>query len=95
MSLSNRLRANSEVAPWVVLEVQNLEQTLRTTQQNNWDLCTAVQEYHAVLNEIHTFINTYLAGGGDATEMPPRWHDLDKLRQVKYANLLQLAGLTS
>lgn len=68
---------------------------IKRTRQNNWNLCTAVREYHAVLNEIHTFISAYLEGGGDPTEMPPRWHDLDKLRQVKYANLLQLTGLTS
>lgn len=81
--------------PQMVQKILRLQNEVMNTRRNNWALCTAVQEYHAVLNEIHTFINTYLAGGGDPTEMPPRWHDLDKLRQVKYANLLQLAGLTS
>ena len=95
MSLAERIRANTEAAPWVVLEVQNLEVDLKKTQQNNMGLCNAIRDYHEIITEIHQFISGYLQGGGDPTEMPPRWHDLDKLRQVRYAIMLQAAGLTS
>lgn len=67
---------------------------LERTQQNNWALCVAVREYHEAMQEIHTFIDAYLRGGGDPTNMPQRWVELDAQRQAKYATLLQLAGVT-
>lgn len=95
MSLADRIRANTEAAPWVVLEVQNLEVDLKRTRQNNWDICVAVREYHEAITAVHTFINAYLQGGGDPGNMPERWMELDAQRQIKYATLLQLAGVSS
>jgi hypothetical protein len=68
---------------------------LDTTRQNNWALCTAIREYHEAITAVHTFVNAYLQGGGDPTNIPERWNDLDKQRQIKYATLLQLAGVSS
>lgn len=68
---------------------------LETTQQNNWGLCVAVREYHEAIMAVHTFVNAYLQGGGDPTNIPERWNDLDAERQAKYAKLIQLAGLVS
>jgi hypothetical protein len=56
-----------------VLEVQNLEVDLKRTRQNNWDICVAVREYHEAITAVHTFVNAYLAGGGDPTNIPERW----------------------
>lgn len=68
---------------------------LLVTRQHNWDLVVAVREYHEAVTAMHTFVNAYLQGGGDPTNIPERWNDLDTERQAKYAALLQIAGVAS
>jgi hypothetical protein len=74
--------------------VAERDEELDKTRHSNWDICVAVREYNEALTAVHTFVNAYLQNGGDPTTMPERWADLDHQRQLKYATLLQVGGLT-
>jgi hypothetical protein len=69
--------------------VSNLERTI----QSNWQLCNAIAEYHQAVQAVLNFTKTYLDSGGDPTNIPERWNELDTERQTKYAAMLSAAGI--
>lgn len=91
MSLVDRIRANVEAAPWVVLEVQNLETELKKTRQNNWQLCNAIIEYHDAMEAVLSFTRNYLKNGGDPSIIPKAWSDLEAQRRSKYKAMIDAA----
>ena len=64
---------------------------LETTQQNNWQLCNAIIDYHNAVEDVLNFTRSYLNSGGDALTIPERWNDLDLARQAKYSAMLKAA----
>lgn len=67
---------------------------LERTLQSNWQLCTAISEYHQAVQNVLNFTKAYLDGNGDPLNIPERWNELDSIRQEKYAAMIAAAGLT-
>jgi len=74
-------------------EIRLINQKAVTLEKKNDALMTAIQEYHQAIQNIYTFVNSYLDNGGSPTVMPKHWRDLDAIRQVKYDAMIHLAGI--
>lgn len=57
-------------------------------------LRTAVDGYHRASRNVRSFMDDYLANGGDPTFIPAKWSELDNIRQEAYLLMLQTAELT-
>ena len=52
-------------------------------------LRAAIDAYDRAVRNVRSFLDYYLANGGDPTKIPAQWNELDDIRQEKYDAMLK------